>query len=253
MKRLPKSLGGQLKRLFLICLFASVMVTACAGCFAIVSANFGWLQARILLTTLSIALASVAGLACTAYLETRRGVVLPAVGVVLTLVGLVMVLITTWGKVVSEGWAHSTISICVLAVACAHLSLLSLCRLVWRYQIAMVFAYVAILGVAGIMLAIVWGELHSMEVYQVLGVAAIFDAAVTIVVPVLHRLSAIEGDALLQNDPFHRQRLLEEEISQLKVRLADLERARIELVEAEKYAPHSSVVNSKYQEEIYIE
>ena len=61
------------KKAFLYSLVASVLLSAFLGIVAILSGRFGWLEIRIILTTVTIALASICGLACGAYLGTKTG------------------------------------------------------------------------------------------------------------------------------------------------------------------------------------
>ena len=73
-----------LKRLFLYTLIASVAFSALMGIGVILLGNFGELEVRVLMTTLTITVTSIAGLACGAYYESGRGRYLPVVGISLS-------------------------------------------------------------------------------------------------------------------------------------------------------------------------
>ena len=62
----------QLKRLFLYLLIASVCLSAILGIAALLSGSFGWVQVRILLTTVVLTGASICGLGCGALWERGR-------------------------------------------------------------------------------------------------------------------------------------------------------------------------------------
>src|SRR5436190_10088465 len=84
------------KKTALWLLIASVVVSALLGIWAILSGNFGELQARVLLTTLTITGASVIGLACGAYWETGRMRWLPLLGIILAIFAATMIIIGIW-------------------------------------------------------------------------------------------------------------------------------------------------------------
>src|SRR5262245_11653507 len=117
------------KKAFLYALIGSVVLGALLGILTILSGHFGWLEIRVLLTTVTVAGASICGLACGAYLSTKRGTILPLAGIGLTLLAAVMVIAGIWQATLSDGYWQVATSASVFAVACAHLSLLSMARL----------------------------------------------------------------------------------------------------------------------------
>ena len=84
--------GFPVKKAFLYALIASVVLGALLGILTILSGRFGWLEIRVLLTTVTIAAASICGLACGAYFSTNRGKALPLAGIGLTLLAAGMIL-----------------------------------------------------------------------------------------------------------------------------------------------------------------
>ena len=118
--------GFPVKKAFLYALIGSVGLSAFLGILAILSGRFGWFEIRILLTTATIAAASICGLACGAYLATRRGQTLPFAGVALTLLAAAMIIVGVWTEINSEAYWKLAASASVFSVACAHLALLSM-------------------------------------------------------------------------------------------------------------------------------
>jgi hypothetical protein len=53
-----------LKRIFLRLMIASIALSAALGILGILTARYGWFDLRILLTTVTIGVASISGLAC---------------------------------------------------------------------------------------------------------------------------------------------------------------------------------------------
>jgi hypothetical protein len=219
------------KKAFLYALVGSVALSAILGILAILSGDFGWLELRILLTTVTIAVASIAGLACGAYLATRRGRTLPLAGAALSVLAAVMIIAGMWLEDLgSELYWKIAASASVFAVACAHLSLLSMARLAEWFRWSLAAAHAVILAVAALFVVIIFTEGDREGMFQLLAVAAVLDAAITVVIPILHRLS--KADTAPMKDgatPAARRReSIDAEIARLKARIAELERLKEE-------------------------
>jgi hypothetical protein len=227
-----------IKKAFLYSLIASVSLSAVVAIVAILIGTWGWIQVRILLTMVTIAGASICGLACGAFLADRRGRTLPIAGIVLALSGAVLVIGGMWLDVKAESYWKLAASVSVLAVACAHLALLSKARLAEQFRWSLPTAYVVICGVAAIVVALIIAETQDDAMFRLLGVAAILDAAITVLIPIFDRLSkgqvgsgtAVAGTASRsgnwEKDP---REVMEEEIAQLRLRLAELEARKRQL------------------------
>ncbi|MEL7496004.1 MAG: hypothetical protein AAFN77_00235 [Planctomycetota bacterium] len=184
--------SDSLKKTFFVTLIASVVLSALLGIAAILSGRFGWVEIRVILTTATIALASICGLACGAYLSTKTNRLLPYAGVALTFLAATMVVAGMWVEIESITYWKIAASSSVFAVACAHLSLLSMARIAEGFQWSLTAAHVIIFGVASLISAIIFFEIDETGMFQLLGVAAIVDAAITILIPIFHRLSRSE-------------------------------------------------------------
>lgn len=212
------------KKAFLYSLIISVLLSAVLGIVAILSGDWSWFNIRILLTTVTVTGASICGLACGAYVSTKRGRALPLAGIGLALAGAAMVIGGIWIEVGSEWYWKMAASLTVFAVACAHLSLLAMTRLAGRFQWSLVAAHVVIFGVASLIVFLILGESHSSGMFRLLAVAAIVDAAITVLIPIFHWLSKRET----AREPWRatEEESMEPEITSLKERLAELEMRR---------------------------
>lgn len=182
-----------LRRLFLYLLIASVGLSAVIGIGVILFGNFGSIEVRVLFTTLTVTVTSIFGLACGAYLETNRGKVLPLAGIALSVVSALMCFLIIWDVLDdSETFVKSFLTTTLLAAACSHLSLLSLARLDRRFSWTRITAVVCIALLCTILLYILWFEPQGESdlIYRILGVLGILVAAVTVVTPILHKLSS---------------------------------------------------------------
>lgn len=218
--------GFPVKKAFLYALIGSVGVSAFLGILAIQSKRIGWFETRILLTTATIALASICGLACGAYLATKRGQALPLAGVALTLLTAVMIIAGMWMEVKPEAYWKLAASAAVVSMACAHLALLSMARLAEGFRWSLVAAYAAVFGVASLAVLMIVGEFHGSPIFHLLGVAAIIDAAITVVVPILHTLSKAEVTVGSDNPSGARPEEVDAEMTRLRERMVELERMK---------------------------
>jgi hypothetical protein len=217
----------QLKRLFLYLLIASVCLSAFLGIGALLTGSFGWVQVRILLTTVVLTGASICGLGCGALWERGRLRPLAAGGIGLATLSAFLLIMGMWTEINSEGYWKTAMSLTVLAIAAAHLSLLSLARLAPRFKWAWVGAYASIIGLALLIDAMIFGEPRSEEImFRVLGVLAIISASFSILIPILHRLSRTPGRASLPADAVLSaggEEPLDAELQRLRARIQELE------------------------------
>ncbi len=220
--------GFPVKKAFLYSLIVSVLLSAFLGILAILTDSWGWFEVRIILTSVIISGASICGLACGAYLATKRGQALPLAGITLALVGAAMLIGGMWTLVRPEVYWKLTVSISVFAVACGHLALLSMVRLAGWFRWSLVVAHVVIFGVASLIVLIMLTEYHGSGMVQLLWVGTIIDSAVTVLVPIFHWLSRVE--VVPENRSTHQAspESGESEIAHLKQRIAELERKKQE-------------------------
>ncbi len=210
---------NEVKKVFLYSLITSVVLSALLASIAILKGNWGWVEARILLTTLTISAASICGLACGAYLATKRGKILPVAGICLSLVSGILLVAGMWLDAHSEAYWKFAASLSVFAVAFAHLSLLLMARLAPRFRWSLAVAYFFILGIAAISVFIILSEPRGNEwIWRLLVVMANGDAAITLLTPIFHWMSRDEV-----RDATGREASIDEEIARLKARIVELE------------------------------
>jgi cytochrome c oxidase subunit IV len=229
-----------LTKLCLRIFIASIVIAAVMGIVAIGVPSQNWeLELRIFLTTATIAGASVCGLACGGCL-TRGHRILPTAGLVLTGLSACLLLAGVWGRIESENYWKTTASLSFFAVACAHLSMLFMANLAGGYRWAYLVAYPLILGLATLLGAgLVFDFFDNQGYWRLTGVISILVAAITLMIPVFHRMSRDEIAVQQANaDPLFA---VDEEIASLKKRLIELEnKRRVLLVKADIIAAADS-------------
>ena len=219
----------EVKKAFLYSLVISVILSALLGILAILSGSFGAFQVRVLLTSVTISAASICGLANGAYLAMKRGTALPVAGIALALGAATLLIGGIWTEILFDGYYWKlAVSLAIFAVACGHLALLSMARLAQGFQWSLIMAYVVILGVASLIVLLILTELHGSAegIFRLLAVAAIIDAAITVLVPVFHWLS--KAQFALESGAVSAENLgsIDGEIARLKERIAELERKK---------------------------
>jgi len=221
------------RRPLLFALIGSVIFAALLGIVLVLQAKWGWFEVRVILTTITIATASVCGLACDLSRTPRGTNAVPIAGLVLTAIAAAMILLGMWLDVNAEEYWKAAASVSILAVATAHVSLLSIARLEGNYWWVFLIACQIIFGLALLLMAVIIIEIDIDRTYRFIAALAILDAAVTVIVPILHRLSKA-------TPPSHAISLLDEknlasldaEIARLQKQLAHLQRLRAEITGA---------------------
>jgi len=132
-----------------------------------------------------------------------------------------MIIVGMWVELQSETYWKITASICVFTIALAHLSLLSMARLAEWFQWSLIAAYLIIFGVASLITAMIFFEIDETDMFRLLGVAAIVDAAITVLIPIFHRLSRKELSLAAQG--FSEIQYIDAEILALQQKIAELE------------------------------
>ena len=207
------------RQLFLYVLIASVAVSALIGIGVFLFGDFGYYEVRVMMTTLTVTITSILGLACGAYLESGRGRLLPLAGITFSVASAVMTFLIIWNvSDESQSIIRSTATVTLLALSCSHLSLLSLARLDRRFAWSRILVFVCVGLLSAILLYLIWTEPDAPDdlIIRIIGVLSILVAAITVMTPVFHKLSAGEGEIAG----------IDAEIEKLKRRITELEERR---------------------------
>ena len=175
------------------------------------------------MTTLTVTMTSILGLACGAYLESGKGRLLPVAGIVLSIIAALMCFLIIWDVLdENDDFIKSFLTATLAAAACSHLSLLSLARLDRRFAWTRPAGSICVWLLAAILLYILWVEPEASDgfVTRILGVLAILVASVTVITPVLHKLS---------NSQQRTAEQIREEIAILEARIYHLNQERMHL------------------------
>lgn len=199
------------KRIALWFLIVSVGASALLGIIIVLAGTFSEIEVRIILTTLTISAMSICALAAGALWESRRNKPLSLTGIFLALAAGVLIILGIWTRANSEEFWKFSASIGLLAVATAHACLISLASLSTAFAWARIAAFIAVYALAAEFIYIFYGEPEQSDtIIRIIGATSIIVAALTIVVPIFHRLSRSESGA---NQPLAQDRIQISEIT----------------------------------------
>ncbi len=177
-----------LKRVFLVTLIVSLSISALVAIFVFLFGDFGEVEGKTLLTTLTIGIYSLIGLCCSILYERRTYILLALAGIAISAIGLLFTLVAIWEVVDIEDIWKPVLIIGILAISAGHASLLLLIRAEKNIVRTMLFATVGFVAlVAAMIIYIVLSEFDSSVsefYYRLLGVFAVLDVLGTIVTPI---------------------------------------------------------------------
>lgn len=222
---------SNLKRPLLHLLVASVLIGAILGIIIVLRNKWDWFEIRVILTTVTVAIASLCGLACDLSRTPRGRNLYPVGGLVLTFVAATMILIGMWADLESEWFWKSTASVSIFAVATVHVCLLSIARLTGNVNWVFLIACQVIYGLALLLCIMIIGEVENDRMFRVVMVVSICDAALTLVIPLLHRLGKTDANRSAMMMPVDERNVvaIDQELALLKKRIAELEALRSEI------------------------
>ena len=209
------------------------------GIWAIISGEFGDLQFKVLLTTLTVVGTSILGLACGAFLESPRFQqsiykFTPIAGIIFAILTALLSLWLIWqpDRSNSEKSLKFFFVFLILAFSLAQLSLLSMARLAKKFFWSLITAYIVIFVLDSIISAIIIFELESDDglILRFIGVLSVAAASLTVMIPIFHRLSRSE----FVDFKAPTARKIDVEISNLKTRIEQLEKQKEILKQAQE-------------------
>ena len=213
--------GFNSKRAFLYLFVVSVALSAIIGIAVLLIGNFGELETKVLLTTMTVTITSILGLACGAYLETGRNRIIPILGIILAAISCVLWIFLVWhGTVHEDPFAQILMSLTLCSATCAHISLLSLASLDKKYIWSRYAFIVTDSVLTAYLLFLIWNHtwIDNEVTPRVIGILSIIVAALTLVTPIFHKLSSTRSVADIDS-----------EIEALRARIAELEAKRASL------------------------
>jgi len=181
------------KRTGLQVLIVSVVISAALAIFSLLRGEFSDTDGYILLTALSIAAASVLTLSNGIVLEQGRNKPLATLAIIVSVAGFGILIITIWNSFDHDDLIKIAASTIFVGTMLTHWSLVSIARVPARFRLLQVAAFPLSGVLATFLIGIVWGMEEGSQTAQIAGVVGILTVAITIILPVLQRLTVAEG------------------------------------------------------------
>ncbi len=179
------------KKSFLRLLVGAIVLSAAIGIFIFLIGDFGETETKLLLTTLSVGVFSLAGLCCSSVYDRVNLQSFSKVGMVFSIVGFFLTFIAIWEFVDMDYMGKPLAIFLVLAITTAHISLLQLIiprsdkvHLMMKSTLILI-SIVSLMIIAGLLLDFEIGNIY----FRILGVFAILDVLGTIATPLVNRMS----------------------------------------------------------------
>lgn len=219
---------SKLKKPLLYGLIGSVLLGAALGIFFVLRNTWSWFEVQVMLTTLVLAAASLCGLACDLSRTPRGRNLLPRTGLVLTAAGAALLLIGIWLEPDSEAFWKTAACVSIVAVTTVHVSLLSIAKLASRFRWVYAVGSQIIFGYSLLLCSVIVGEIDSSSIWRLIAALSIVVAAISLVIPILHRISKIEPHGRDLLSPLEQRNMasIDEEIERLQARLVELQRLK---------------------------
>ncbi len=206
-----------------------MVIGAILGIVFIMLDTWGWFEVRVMLTTLIVAGASLCGLACDLSRTPRGHNWLPKTGLTLAVVSAGLLLAGTWGDADSDLFWKSTACIAIFGVATVHVCLLSIAKLARRFQWIHFVGSQIVFGLALLLCGvIVVGRFESPGMWRLIAATSIVTAALSLTIPILHRISKLDRLGEDLSSPIQARNLaaIDDEIASLQNRIAELTQLR---------------------------
>ena len=177
------------KQLCLFSLIGFLSLSALIAIVSLLSGDFGSTQIKVILTTLTISGASICAMSCSAFIEKRGLPLLGGVGVLVAAIAAIMAISAIWTEIGNDEYWKTTISLIVVAAAFAHSLLLCIPSLApgYRWSQAGIVFFVSILCLQ--IIFALFEEIQGVGYYRIVGVVAVFVVLLTLIVPILLRLT----------------------------------------------------------------
>jgi len=184
-----------LKKIFLICIIISLILSALIGIFVFLFGEFRRVEVRLLLNTLAIGFYSLSGLSCSAIIEKHRFRTFATLGIIISACGLLYTSLYIWeGIDIDNGWKPLIIFF-VLAFGVAHICPLLLIRSkIPLVNFSLVATIICISILDFMLICLILDDFNMNEFYfRLLGVFAILDVRGSIVTPIMHKIHSKES------------------------------------------------------------
>jgi hypothetical protein len=126
-------------------------------------------------------------------LEQGRNKSLATLAIIVSLAGFGILIVNIWNSFNHEDLIKIAASTIFVGTMMTHWSLVSIARVPARFRLLQVAAFPLSGVLATFLIGLVWGLDDGSQTAQIAGVVGILTVAITIILPILQRLTVVEG------------------------------------------------------------
>jgi hypothetical protein len=189
------AIRSKTQRTFLLGFILSIVFCGLVGIYCLATGTIGVIEGRILLTTAAVGASSILALAAVVPWERRRWHPIGPLGLLAVTVSLAITSVMVWWSksIDYEALVKAFFISIVLAVAFPHIGLVGMARLRSSWAIIQLGTVVMIVILAGQIISSIVFEMKDETWYRFIGIFSIVVACGTVSVPILHKVSALQG------------------------------------------------------------
>ncbi len=180
---------AEIRRLSLQGFLAFLGLTALIAIVSVLSGEFGEIQGKILVTTITISVASIFSMSCAAFIENKELPRVGLTGISLSVCAAALVIAGVWSDIENDVYWKTAISIGILAFSFAHALLLLLRDLDEGQKWIQTVSWLSIALLAVLIVIAVCAQIERAEYYRILGVVAIVVGLETLAIPLLFAMA----------------------------------------------------------------
>jgi hypothetical protein len=176
------------RKAFLYCFIAFLAISAFLSIVIVLAGSFSKFEIKVLLTSFTIAGASICCLCCSAFSQQSRNP-FAILGMAMSIASGALIILGLWMENESTPYWKSTAVVSVLAVAFAHFFALMTARIDRSYTWVRIVTGLTIFSLASIISSMIIWEIDNEWIFKTIVALAIIAALETLVIPILHKLS----------------------------------------------------------------
>ena len=166
-----------------------LILTALFSIWTVLLGEFGDFEIRVLLTTVSISIASMCAMACGAHIEKTQIKLAGGIGIFSSMVSLILTLLLIWLEIRDSTIWRLSLSSMVVTFALAHTLLLNLPPLIEKRFWLRYLAGLSITIMSLLILTLIWNDEMVTEGYfRLMITLAIIVALVSLLIPIFSKL-----------------------------------------------------------------
>jgi len=188
---------SNIKKIFLIVMVVALSISAFIGIFIFLIGDFGEIEGKILLTTLSLGVFSLTAMSSAILYDKHKLTSFSIIGMIVALLGFLMATSAIW-EIVDYSNSHFFRMLIISVIISFSIAQSSLLLLInsedseFNISLTLTLINISIVSLMLIHLVLIDFEINSSSYYRVLGAFAILDVLGTITTPIISKIKSMK-------------------------------------------------------------